>query len=98
MLFWFAILTGGLAAWLLGKKSLYSNWILLFNILVSIYVGVMLSPVLLDMLGDRTIGIGFNCAAFILLVAVIVFVILFLVTKYNLVPDDVEIDFHETYS
>ena len=94
MLFWFAILIGALTAWLLGKKSLYSNWILLFNILVSIYVGVMLSPVLLEMLAGRNKGIGFNCAIFILLIVVIVFVILYLITKYNLVPDDVEVDFY----
>lgn len=95
MLFWFAILIGVVAAWMLGKKSLYSNWILLFNILVSIYVGVMLSPVLLDMLGGRTKGIGFNCAAFILLTAIVVFVILYLVTRYSLVADDVEVVFND---
>jgi len=95
MLIWFAILMGTLAAWLLGRKTFYANWILLFNILVSIYVGVMLSPVLLGMLGDRTKGIGFNCAAFILLITVIVFIILYLIARFSLVADEVDIDFHE---
>jgi len=95
MLFWFAILFGILTAWLLGRRSLYSNWILLFNILVSIYVGVMLSPILLDMLDETAEGIGYNCAAFILLIAVVIFVTLHLIARYSLVVDEVDIDFNE---
>jgi disulfide bond formation protein DsbB len=54
MLLWFAILIGALGAYLAGRKSFYANWVIFFNILISIYTGVMLAPVLLDLLSDNT--------------------------------------------
>jgi len=93
MLLWFAILFGALGAYLAGRKSFYANWTILFNILISIYTGVMLAPVLLSFLSDDTPGIGYNCAAFILIVSVLVFVILQVIARYALLAGEVEIDF-----
>jgi hypothetical protein len=93
MLFWFAILFGALGAYLAGRKSFYANWTILFNILISIYTSVMLAPVLLAFLSDDTPGIGYNCAAFILIVSVLVFVILQVIARYALLAGEVEVDF-----
>ena len=49
MVFWFSIVIGSIFALIGMKKSLYPMWALLFNILVSIYLGVMLTPYIVDM-------------------------------------------------
>jgi len=45
MVFWFAVLIGVVFLVVGIKKRLYPMWAILFNILISIYLGVMLSPV-----------------------------------------------------
>jgi hypothetical protein len=93
MLFWISILFGALGAYLAGRRSFYANWVIFFNILISIYTGVMLAPVLLDYLPENTPGVGYSCAAFILIVSAFVFVILHVIARYVLVVSEVDIDF-----
>ncbi len=45
MVFWIAILVGVAFAWLAVRLGFYATWVLLFNIVVSIYVAIFLSPV-----------------------------------------------------
>ena len=48
MVFWIAILAGIAFVWLAVRLGFYETWILLFNILVSIYVAVFLTPMVVD--------------------------------------------------
>jgi hypothetical protein len=43
MVFWIAILVGGLFAWLAVRIGFYETWVLLFNVLISVYLGVFLA-------------------------------------------------------
>lgn len=44
MVFWVAILSGVLFAWLAVRLRFYATWVLVFNVLVSMYVAVFLAP------------------------------------------------------
>ncbi len=46
MVFWIGILVGGLFVWLAVKMGFYETWILLFNIVIAVYLGVFLGPVI----------------------------------------------------
>jgi hypothetical protein len=48
MVFWLGILTGGIFVWFAIKIGFYEIWAMLFNIIISIYVAIFLTPVLLD--------------------------------------------------
>jgi len=48
MVFWLAILAGAGFAWFAIKIGFYETWVMLFNIVISIYLAVFLSPVILD--------------------------------------------------
>jgi len=48
MVFWIAILTGVLFVWLAVRLGFYATWVLLFNILISIYVAIFLAPLVVD--------------------------------------------------
>ncbi len=48
MMFWIAILAGALFVWLAVRIGFYETWTLLFNIVVSIYVSVFLTPILAE--------------------------------------------------
>ena len=48
MVFWLGILTGGIFVWFAIKIGFYEIWAMLFNIVISIYVAIFLTPVLLD--------------------------------------------------
>jgi signal transduction histidine kinase len=59
MVFWVSILAGGLFAWLAIKMGFYEIWVMLFNIVISIYVAVFLTPVVVDVVpaaGDTAYG------------------------------------------
>jgi hypothetical protein len=49
MMFWIAILAGALFVWLAVRLGFYETWTLLFNIVVSIYVSVFLTPILAEL-------------------------------------------------
>ena len=49
MVFWLGILVGGLFVWFTIKMmGFYETWAMLFNIVVSIYLGIFLRPVIAD--------------------------------------------------
>ncbi len=48
MMFWIAILAGALFVWLAVRLGFYETWALFFNIVVSIYVSVFLTPILAE--------------------------------------------------
>ena len=48
MVFWVSILAGGFFAWLAVRIGFYESLALLFNIIISIYIAVFLTPVILD--------------------------------------------------
>ncbi len=49
MIFWIAILAGALFVWLAVRLGFYETWVLFFNIIVSIYVSIFLTPILADL-------------------------------------------------
>ncbi len=48
MVFWLAILSGGIFAWYAVKLGFYDTWAILFNIVISVYVAVFLTPVVAE--------------------------------------------------
>ncbi len=48
MMFWIAILAGALFVWLAVHLGFYETWTMLFNIAVSIYVSIFLTPILAE--------------------------------------------------
>jgi len=52
MVFWLGILTGGLFIWFAMKIGFYEMLAILFNIVISIYVSIFLTPVILDIVPE----------------------------------------------
>lgn len=50
MVFWIGILVGALFAWLAITIGFYETWAMLFNIVISIYVGIFLRPMVADII------------------------------------------------
>ena len=48
MAFWLAVLGGALFVWIAIGIRFYDTWILLFNIVISVYVAVFLAPIIAD--------------------------------------------------
>jgi hypothetical protein len=46
MAFWIGILVGGIFVWLAIKLRFYQTWVLIFNIIISIYLSLYLRPVI----------------------------------------------------
>jgi len=62
MVFWLGILTGGLFIWFAMKIGFYEMLAMFFNIVISIYVAIFLTPVILDIVpeaGDISCSNGF---------------------------------------
>ena len=91
MVFWFTILVGIIVAWWGRKMCFYSAWALFFNILVSMYLGVMLTGAIIGMMTDQSVSY-YNCAAGVAGIAIIAFIILHTFTTTVLIAD-VEIHF-----
>jgi len=91
MVFWFTILVGIIAAWWGRKMSFYSAWALLFNILVSMYLGVMLTAAIIGIITDQSVSY-YHCATGVAGIAIIAFIILHTFTITVLIAD-VEICF-----
>ncbi|OHB64096.1 MAG: hypothetical protein A2Y76_06295 [Planctomycetes bacterium RBG_13_60_9] len=49
MVFWIAILAGVLFIWLAVRMGFYETWVLLFNIVVSVYLAIFLAPILVEL-------------------------------------------------
>ena len=59
MIFWVSILVGGLFTWLAVRIGFFESLVLLFNIIISIYVAIFLTPVILEKFsaaGDLSCG------------------------------------------
>ena len=52
MVFWLGILIGGLFVWLAMKIGFYEMLAMLFNIVISIYVAMFLTPIILDIIPE----------------------------------------------
>jgi len=66
MVFWAIILVSGLFAWLAIKMRFYEMLAMLFNIVISVYVAVFLTPVIVDIVpaaGDTPYGNALTLAA-----------------------------------
>lgn len=48
MIFWAAILAGGLFIWIAIKLGFYETWVIFFNSVISIYLAIFLTPVMID--------------------------------------------------
>ena len=79
MVFWVGILVGGLFVWLAVRRGFYEMWTMLFNLLISIYIAVYLTPVIVEIVpaaGDTAYG----NAMMLLAVAVAIFAILYVIS------------------
>ncbi len=66
MVFWASILAGGFFAWLAIRIGFYEMWTMLFNIVISIYVAVFMTPVIVNVVpaaGDTSYGNALTLAA-----------------------------------
>ncbi len=50
MVFWLAVLAGGLFAWLAVRIGFFETWTALFNIVIAIYLSIFLTPVITDVI------------------------------------------------
>jgi len=76
MVFWTSILAGGLSIWLAVRIGFFEMWTMLFNIAISIYVAIFLTPVIMNFVpaaGDTSYGQALTLTA----LAVGTFLILF---------------------
>ncbi|HCO95296.1 MAG TPA: hypothetical protein DIU00_15330, partial [Phycisphaerales bacterium] len=79
MVFWTGILAGGLFAWFAIRIGFYEMWAMLFNIIISIYIAVFLTPVIIDIIpaaGDTSYGNALTMVT----AAIGVFLILYVIT------------------
>ena len=69
MVFWIAILSGALFAWLAVRIGFCETWVLLFNIVIAIYVAVFLAPSVAAMAGGPGGGSAWGMALSLLILA-----------------------------
>ncbi len=75
VLFWISILIGGVFAWLFAKRGFYDGWVMLFNIVVSIYLGIFLRPVIVGTMPSAGQG-PYNNALTVLVTSAAAFLVL----------------------
>jgi hypothetical protein len=75
MVFWFGIAVGLAFVYLAVKIGFYDTWAMLFNIVVSLYLGIRLRPVFAGLTGSSG-DVSYNDALAILITAVVAFVVL----------------------
>jgi len=83
MLLWLVIIIGMLSAFLGIRKGLYRMWILLFNILISIYLAINFTPKIIELVQDTNMH-RYNNALCLIIITIAVFIILHLVTGFYL--------------
>lgn len=88
MVFWISILAGGFFIWLAVRMGLYETWTLLFNVVISVYVAVFLTPVIIDTIpaaGDTPYGNALTLTALAVGTFLILHVIsyTFLTSQFN---------------
>ncbi|MBA7485891.1 hypothetical protein ES707_21443 [subsurface metagenome] len=75
MILLLAVVVGVVFAVIGVRKGFFPMWLVLFNILISIYVGVMLSPTLVAIRPDMEQE-PYYLAAFIAVTSVMIFIVL----------------------
>ncbi len=77
MLFWVAIIGGVAVSYAALKKGFFPIWAVFFNTLISVYLGVMLLPIIAAVIPNGgTAAYFYSCSLCMLAVAVIAFVFL----------------------
>jgi len=77
MLFWLAVIGGAAVSYAALKKGFFPIWAVCFNTLVSVYLGVMLLPIIAAVIPNSgTAAYFYSCSLCMLAVAVIAFVFL----------------------
>lgn len=95
MVFWAGVLVGGVFAWLAVRRGFYETWTMLFNIIISVYVAVFLTPVVLDIIpaaGQISYGKALTLAA----TAIGAFLILYGIS-YTLLTGQFKVSFHRIF-
>jgi len=62
MVFWMAILSGVLFVWLAVRMGFYDTWVLFFNVAISIYISVFLTPWLVEVVPPAGRAAGYHVA------------------------------------
>ena len=57
MMFWTGIVLALLFAAVMAKRGLYETWTLFFNVVIAVYLGLTLGPVLKNLLGIEQRGV-----------------------------------------
>jgi len=91
MVFWLAILGGGLFAWLAVKQGFYDTWAMLFNIVIAIYMAVFLTPVITELIPGID-EMSYSTALTLIVIAAGVFFILFGIS-YTLITGQFNVTF-----
>ncbi len=77
MLFWVAVIGGVAVSYVALKKGFFPIWAVFFNTLISVYLGVMLLPLIAAVIPNSgTAAYFYSCSLCMLAVAVIAFVFL----------------------
>ncbi len=77
MLFWLAVIGGVAVSYVALKKGFFPIWAVFFNTLISVYLGVMLLPLIAAVIpNSRTTAYFYSCSLCMLAVAGIAFVLL----------------------
>lgn len=79
MVFWVGILVGAFFVWLAVGRGFYETWTMLFNVVISIYTAVYLTPVIVEIIpaaGETAYGNAMMLTA----LAVAVFAILYVIS------------------
>jgi len=95
MAFWITILGGAIFAWLAIKIGFYETWALLFNIVISIYLAIYLTPVIADII-PATINTNYGITLTIIALAAAVFLILHGIT-YALFTSQFKVSFPKIF-
>ncbi len=75
MIFWLSVLAGGFCAWYALKMGFYETWTMLFNIVVSVYAAIFLTPLATEIIPGAS-DTSYGLALTILAIAVGCFLIL----------------------
>ncbi|MBN1973267.1 MAG: CvpA family protein [Sedimentisphaerales bacterium] len=95
MLFWAGILTGGFFAWLAVKAGFYETIVMLFNIVISIYVSLFLTPVITKYFSAENDTLFFNTFA-LAIIAIGTFLILYAIA-YTFLTGQFKVAFHKIF-
>jgi len=97
MIFWVLVIFGAAGAFLaLRSCNFYKMWAILFNIIISIYISVMVSPFIIKMIPSDISGLDYQIAACVLLIALLLFGILQAIAV-NFFTGDCEIKFPKLF-